>query len=122
MAADFFLRVSAFAEAEALYRPLYEKKPAPSEDDARAAKRGLAIALVQQHRPHKTREALQLAGLTVNEQGIAQEPKLPSADADRLLQARVLGALHHHRLRLKAIAILEPLHAKNALHAEDQLF
>jgi tetratricopeptide (TPR) repeat protein len=38
------------------------------------------------------------------------------------LQAKVLGALNHHRLREKAIALLDALNQKNVLTPEDRFF
>jgi len=121
-AAEFYLRLSRFGLAEPRFRVILEGKLNPSEEDLAAARRGLTLALVKQNRPIKTAEALSLAGLTLDEKGLVADGKIAEAPDEQLLQAKVLGSLNHHRLRGKAIAILEGLLQKNTLRAEDQFY
>jgi tetratricopeptide (TPR) repeat protein len=119
-AADFHLRAGSYPAAEALYRSIFEQKIAGSGDDVNAARHGLALALVKQNRPRKATEALQLVGLTLDDKGMLPDGKIAEEIDEQRIQAKVLGSLNHHKLRLKAIAILESLQLKNALPANDQ--
>jgi tetratricopeptide (TPR) repeat protein len=121
-AADFHLRVGSYAPAETLYRRLVERKMAATDEEVAAGRRGLALALVKQNRPQKTTEALRLVGLVLDERGMLPDGKIADALDEQLIQAKVLGSLNHHRLRGKAIALLEALQPKNALSADDQFF
>lgn len=121
-AAEFHLRVGGLVHAETLYRKIVARQTAPSDDDVAAARRGLALALAKQNRPHKTVESLQLVGLALDEKGMLLDGKLAEPLDELLLQAKVLGSLNHHKLRSKAISILETLQQKNALNADDQFF
>ncbi len=121
-AGDFHLRVNSFLHAEFLYRQVFERKVDVSEEDVSAARRGLALALVKQNRPHQAAEALRLVNLTLDDKGLLPEGKIADGLDEQLLQAKVLGSLNHHRLRAKAIIVLEALLQKNALAADDQFF
>lgn len=121
-AADFHLRVGSFAHAEQLYRHIYEKIPLLTEEEKATARRGLALALVKQNRPLKAPEAIRLVGLTLDDRGLLVEGKIAEAFDEQLVQAKVLGSLNHHKLRLKAITLLEGLQQKNLLQADDQYF
>src|SRR5260370_10235392 len=95
---------------------------AATDEEVAAGRRGLALALVKQNRPQKSTEALRLVGLALDERGMLLDGKIADALDEQLIQAKVLGSLHHHRLRGKAIALLEALQPKNALSADDQFF
>jgi cellulose synthase operon protein C len=119
-AADFHLRVNSFAQAEVLYRKIAEQRMPAAYEDITAARRGLALALVKQNLPKKSTEALLLVGLTLDDKGLAPDGKIADAYDEQLIQAKVLGTLNHHKLRGKAIALMEALQQKNALPADDQ--
>src|SRR5205085_1101962 len=106
-AADFEMRVGRFSKAEALYRKIVEKQVITSDDDITAARRGLAVALVKQGHPQKMAQALHFVGLTLDEKGLVPDAKIAEAIDEQLVQAKVLGSLNHHRLRGKAITLLE---------------
>jgi predicted Zn-dependent protease len=121
-AADFHLRVGSYRAAEMLYRKVAERKIAATDDDVTAARRGLALALVKQNRPQKATEALQLVGIVLDDKGMLPDGKIAEGIDEQLIQAKVLGSLNHHKLRGKAITLLESLQQKNALAADDQFF
>ena len=119
-AAEFYLRVGAFVEAEPHCRAVLDQKSDASPQDHAMARRSLAMALVKQNRPAKTTEALQLVGLTIDEKGMLSDAKFAESADDQLMQARVLGSLNHHGLRSKAISVLERLAPTGLLNADDQ--
>lgn len=119
-AAEFYQRVKRPAEAEVLYRKAYERKIPVSDEEANAARRGLAVALARQPRPGKAAEALKLVALQVDEQGLLKDAKFAEMPDELLLQAKVLGLLNHHKLREKAIGLLESLQKKNLLGPDDR--
>ncbi len=119
-AADFCLRSNLLVGAETFYRKINDRALPAGDDDVRAARRGLALALVKQLQPEKKTEALALVGLSLDEQGVMPDAKITQAPDELLLQAKVLGSLNHHAMRGKAIALLESLQQTNALTAEDQ--
>lgn len=121
-AGDFFSRVGYFSNAESYYRKIHERQIKASDEEAALARSGLALALVKQAQMAKTTEALQLVGLTLDAKGQVPDAKLSDHPAERLLQAKVLGSIPHHRLRGKAITLLETIHQKNALSGDDQFF
>jgi tetratricopeptide (TPR) repeat protein len=121
-AADFLMRVANHAPAEPLYRKIYERQVPASDSEIRDARRGLALALVRQQDPRKAGEALQLVGLSLDERGMIPDGKFAESFDEQLIQAKVLGSLNHHKLRLKAASLLEDLKQKNALHPDDQYF
>ena len=121
-AAEFYLRMNRPGDAEALYRKVHERKFFASDDEFKFARRGLALSLARQQRPAKTAEALKLVGLSVDDKGLLIDTKFAEAFDESLLQAKVLGSFNHHRLREKAIALLETLHQKNLLNADDRFF
>lgn len=121
-AADFAMRVSRWADAEILYRKLHEKKVAAKEDDAKAARHGLALALARQGTNEKRIEALKLAGFAVDDNGMPIDGTVPEQREEQILQAKVLGSFAHHRLRDKAIAMLESLQRKSPLNDEERFF
>jgi tetratricopeptide (TPR) repeat protein len=121
-AGDFFMRTGRFQEAESLYRAVVERKNSVHDEESNVSRRGLALALVKQNRPAKTAEALRLAGLALDNKGLLIESKLAATPEEQLLQAKVLGSLNHHRLRGKAIDILESLLQKNHLRPDDQFY
>ena len=63
-----------------------------------------------------------LVGLTLDERGMIPDGKIADAFDEQLIQAKVLGTLNHHKLRAKAITLLEALQHRNALVADDQFF
>ena len=121
-AGDFYGRLAGYAQAETLYRQVMERKLPANDQDVTAARRGLAHVLTGFHQPPKTKEALELVGLSYDEKGLVPDNAIAEARAEQIAQAKVLGSLNHHRLRGKAIAILEALQQRNALQAEDQFF
>ena len=121
-AADFNARVGRIVEAEALYRVIHERKVLANEQDATAARRGLALALVRQNQPRKVAQALELVGLRSDENGIVPDHVIAETAEEQLIQAKVLGSVNHHRLRARAIALLDTLQQRNALTADDQFF
>src|SRR5262249_24744665 len=108
-AADFYMRINHFARAEMLYRNVIRSKRPISDEQATAARRGLALALVKQNHPEKSTEALALVGLKLDEKGMLPDSKIADAYDEQLIQAKVLGTINHHKLRAKAIALLEAL-------------
>jgi tetratricopeptide (TPR) repeat protein len=119
-AADFYLRAGKVKNAEALYRHLLDKLRDASDADRAAARRGLALALAKGGEPQRTPEALELAGLALDQTGRLDDKTLAAEPEARLGQARVLAAMNSHALRGKAIELLEELNKKQLLHAEDQ--
>ena len=120
--ADFYVRVAHYAAAEPLYRQVMERKLPATEQDLTAARRGLAYVLAKQNQPLKTKEALELVGLSYDEKGAIPDGTIAEMADEQLIQAKVLGSLNHHRLRGKAIALLETMQQKNVLATEDQFF
>jgi tetratricopeptide (TPR) repeat protein len=121
-AADFCVRRDRPAAAEALYRKICERQVPASDQDVAAARRSLALTLARQNPALKSAEALRLVGLALDDKGLLPDGKIAEALEDQLLQAKVLGTLNHHRLRGKAIALMEAMHQKGVLSAEDQYF
>lgn len=121
-AGDFHLRVGSFGPAEAFYRKIVAKEVPASDGEVTAARRNLALALVKQNLAGKTAEALQLVGLALDERGLLPDGKIADSLDEQLMQAKVLGSLNHHKLRLKAITLLEGLQQKSALQPDDQFF
>ncbi len=116
------MRINQFAPAEALYRKIVQKEIPASAEDVAAARGGLVMALVKQEHPLKAAEALQMVGLTLDDRGLLPDGKIADAPDEQLLQARVLGALNHHKLRGQAIQLMEALQPRNALAIEDRFF
>ena len=107
-------------EAEMLYRKLAEGRLPAGAEEVTAARRGLALALAKINRPAQVAEALQLVALTRDENGNVPDDKIAEDLDEQLVQAKVLGSIKHYRLQGKAITMLEALHKKNVLLAEDQ--
>jgi cellulose synthase operon protein C len=116
--ADFLLRFNKAGEAESLFRALLDSNP--GEEDAVAARRGLALSLARGGNPQHVPEALKLVGLAVNEAGNLDEHNVAAAADQRLVQARVLAALASHALRRQAIQLLDAMQQQRSLALEDQ--
>ncbi len=119
-AADFMMRVGQWSEAEMLFRKLHEKKVAAKEDEAKAARHGLALALIRQNQPAKRVEALKLAGFTIDANGLPGDGAPPDLREEQLLQAKVLGSIAHYQMREKSIAMLETLQRVSPLNDEER--
>lgn len=119
-AADFSIRTGRPREAEPLYRRIVRRQVPAGAADLAHARHGLALALARGGSAKAQPEALQLVGLSLDEAGNVPEAQLATAPADRLMQAKVLAALPSHRLRARAISVLEGLHQKQLLGADDR--
>lgn len=119
-AADFSIRTGRPREAEPLYRRIVRRQVPAGAADLAHARHGLALALARSGSPKAQPEALQLVGLSLDEKGGIPETQLAATPADRLIQAKVLAALPSHRLRGRAIGILEGMQQKQLLSHADQ--
>jgi tetratricopeptide (TPR) repeat protein len=121
--AAFDLRDGRLKDGEVLLRRIIDHKADASESEVTWARRALAVALATGGDYHDFLQALDLVGLRLDPEGSVIEGQPAGADdlGDQRVRAAVLATQNAHRLRAKAIAILEELSRRRALTANDQL-
>jgi tetratricopeptide (TPR) repeat protein len=122
--AGFYLGAGRLKEAEPLLRRLVDRKLRDVSDaDQEWAKRSLATLLASGNDLERLREALELVGLRLDEEGRLPREDPPEENTENLrARARVLAsqAGRQRQFRLKAIGVLEGLAARRALQPDDQ--
>jgi tetratricopeptide (TPR) repeat protein len=122
--ATFYLGTGRLKEAEPLLRRLVNKRLRNiSEDDQEWAKRSLASLLASGNDFVRLREALELVGLKLDEEGRLPREDPPEESTETLrVRARVLASQgsRQRQFRLKAIGLLETLASKRALQDDDR--
>jgi tetratricopeptide (TPR) repeat protein len=121
--AAFDLRDGRLKDGEVLLRQIMDRKVNASDSEADWARRALAVALATGGDYHEFLKALGLVGLSLDREGNVVEDRPAGADelGELRVRAAVLATQNAHRLRAKAIAILEELNKRRALTANDQL-
>jgi tetratricopeptide (TPR) repeat protein len=121
--AAFALRDGRLKDGAVLLRQIMDRKVNASDSEAAWARRALAVALATGGAYDEFLQALGLVGLSLDREGNVVEDRSGVADdlGELRVRAAVLATQNAHRLRAKAIDILEELNKRRALTANDQL-
>jgi tetratricopeptide (TPR) repeat protein len=123
-AAGFYLRAGRARDAEPHLRDILARKVTASEADVAWARRTLALSLASMADFRRFSEALALVGFSLDARGNVTEGAAPPGGysvEEQVVRARVLATQTRLPLRLKAIALLEELHRKQALAPDEQV-
>ncbi len=123
--AGFYWSTSKLAEAEPLLRDIVEKRVKnPSTEDVNWARWHLALVLAGSTDYGRFREALELVGLKLDNNGqLIRDAELERSDSsdNRRFQARVLASQAAHRqFRQRARELLEEMERSKALPSDDR--
>jgi tetratricopeptide (TPR) repeat protein len=122
-AAAYAVSRNRFADAAPLLRKIIACKGQTTEADGTWARHHLAVILAAQGDYGKFQEALALVGMKLEPSGdvTEREQVVEEASADeQLARAHILALQPHQKLRTRAIALLETLHKRQLLSAEDR--
>jgi tetratricopeptide (TPR) repeat protein len=119
----FHLRDGHLKEAEPLLKRIIDRQVKAADGEVTWARRALAVAWATGGDYHEFLEALRLVGLDLDREGNVVETRTVGAEeqlGEQRVRAAVLAMQNAHRLRTRAITILEGL-GDQALTANDRL-